>query len=196
VECVGVTKGVMPSAEAGPASSRIVRLSSARSSSPSPPVPLELRNSPASVFRHIRLMPSSSNLTVASRPTVPKEAGTAPLRTRVAVLSQSCGNRSGSPHQTTRGPLASLQSPARSRQPMPDDEPQTLTGTVPLILDTTAAGGLVKYGRMAHAGPEGPKVPPGHLAAAPLNISRAASSSCQGGLLRATTFGCSRKLCH
>jgi hypothetical protein len=114
VECLGMTKGVTPSTEAGPASSRKACLSSARSPSPSPPAPLESRNSPASVFRHMRHVQSSSNLTVASRQAIPEEEGTAPLRTRVALLPQSCGNRCGSLHQATRGPLASLQFPAVS----------------------------------------------------------------------------------
>jgi len=146
-ECLGVTKGLTPSAEASPASSRRERFGSAPSSCPSLPV---------------QDVPSSSTLTVASRRAIPEEAGIAPLRTRVVLLPRSYGNRPASPHQATRGTLGSMQSRAQSPQPVP----QTGTGTMPPCMDTAAAGGLVKHSRMAHAGPEVPHVPDGHFAAA------------------------------
>jgi len=153
-----MTKGVAPSAEVGLASSQKVQLGSTLSSSPSQAVLLESRNSPASVLSH---MPSFSNPIAAYRQTVPEDSHTTPLRTRVALLPQSYGNGSGSSHQAARDTVGSVRSQVRSPRPVPDGELQT----VPPCLDT-AAGGLVKHSRMAHAGPEVPHVPDGHFAAA------------------------------
>jgi len=164
-ECLGMTQGVTPSAEAGFASVRRVRFGTAPSSSPSLPVPLESRNPPALVLRD---MPSST-VTVASQRAVPEEAGTAPLRTRIG---------SGSPHRATTGTLGSVRSRAPSPQPVPGTgsphrattgtlgsarsrapSPQPVPGTMLPSMDMAAAGGLVKNSMMTHAGPEGPYVP-------------------------------------
>lgn len=171
-ECLGAIKGVTPTVEASPASSQTSRLSSARSSpgllrhipSSSTLTAAAKQAAPAQHQRNTGVSPSPGQRNASATPTQrqhhtstgPEELGTATPRTRAALLPQTYGNRFGSPRQATRHVLG--------LQLTREDESKTATGTVPPCVDTTAAC-LVKCSSIVHAGPEGPRVPRGNLAA-------------------------------
>jgi len=122
-ESLMVTKNVTPSAEDSLGSGQSFCLGSGPSAVPSLMVPLQSR-------KHASVIVSP----------VPEARGTSPLRTRTALLLQTC-----TPRQVTRGTLSSGQSRALSPQP----RPRTVTSTAspqprPPCMDTAAAGGLLK----------------------------------------------------